>query len=252
MPRDDPRLLRHIHKLHRNLRRNFDRGSLRLLGQRIFALLAIGQAHGRAEFVLRDVLEARQVLASVRAVAGLLIGARQSELRRGVQRIQLERMVECVNRLRKLLELRIHCTEEVPGVGITVVELDDVLKIFDRSLGIAAVLVEHAERVPDVRIFGIAFGCVIKNFLRFIHMRKRQLGDALVDFRCAEIRIGCGGILKILQAFFKQLLIHVGGAEIVQACGVGRVRFVFRRGGDQDQRSRKQSSRAKQQVRFHC
>src|SRR6266498_5619441 len=55
--RKNPRVFRHIYKLHRNLWRYFHRGGLRLLGQRIFTLLAVGQAHGRAKLVSRDVLE---------------------------------------------------------------------------------------------------------------------------------------------------------------------------------------------------
>src|SRR5581483_1898432 len=102
---NNPRLLGRIHKLHRYLRQHLHRARLRLLRQRILSLLAIGQAHRRAKLVLGDVLEARQVLAGVRAVAGLLVSARESELRRGVQRIQLEGVLEGVNRLRKLLEL---------------------------------------------------------------------------------------------------------------------------------------------------
>ena len=68
------------------------------------SLLAIGQAHRRAELVLRDVLEFLQVLAGVRRVAGLLVGARQSELCRSVQRIDLECVLEGVDGLRKLFE----------------------------------------------------------------------------------------------------------------------------------------------------
>ncbi len=114
---------------------------------------SVGQAHRRAEFVLRDVLEARQVLAGVGDVAGLLVGARESELRRGVQRIQLERVLEGVDRLRKLPELGINCAQEVPSVGIAVVDFDHAAKIFHRSLRIAAVFLQHPQGIPDVRIF---------------------------------------------------------------------------------------------------
>ena len=98
------------------------------------------------------------MLAGVRAVAGLLVGARESELGRSVQRIQLERVLEGVNRLGKLFELRVSGAQEVPGVGVAVVNGDDVLEIFDRCFGVAAVLVQHAERVPDVRVVFLRLG----------------------------------------------------------------------------------------------
>ena len=52
----------------------------RLHGARVLSLLAVSQADRRAEFVLRDVLEFLQVFAGVVGVAGLLVGAGQSEL----------------------------------------------------------------------------------------------------------------------------------------------------------------------------
>ena len=59
-------------------------------------------------------------------------------------RIQFERVLEGIDRLRKLLELRISRAEEVPGVGIAVVNSDNVFEVFDRRVGIAAVFVQHA------------------------------------------------------------------------------------------------------------
>ena len=75
-----PRLRRHIHKPQLDLRRRFQHRRGRLDCARVLSLLSVGQAHGRADFVLRDVLEFLQVLASVVDVGGLLIGARESEL----------------------------------------------------------------------------------------------------------------------------------------------------------------------------
>src|SRR5437763_14155006 len=106
------------------------------------------------------------------AITGLLQGARYSELCRGVQRIQLERVPKRVNRLRKLLELRINCTQEIPGVGITVINRDDALEIFNRGLRVSAVFVQHPQRVPDMRIFWISFRCCVKNVLSRLDPRQ--------------------------------------------------------------------------------
>ena len=72
----------HIHKLHLDRRRSFQHRRRRFHRVRVQALLAVGQAHGRADFVLCDVLEFLQMLASVVGVSGLLICPRQSKLRR--------------------------------------------------------------------------------------------------------------------------------------------------------------------------
>ena len=98
--------IRHRHKAHRNLRQRFFRCPGRFLHQRILPLISVCQADGRAQFVLRDVLEAHQMLAGLGRVARLLVGARQAEFGGSVQRIQLERVLESINRLRILLQLR--------------------------------------------------------------------------------------------------------------------------------------------------
>src|SRR5690349_14975672 len=61
----NPRLLRYVKKLHRNLRWNFLRICGRIFGERILPLLSVGQAHRRAKLVLGDVLEASQALAGL-------------------------------------------------------------------------------------------------------------------------------------------------------------------------------------------
>ena len=98
--RRQPRALGHRHKAHRNRRQALSPPPPRLFDQRIFSLVAVGQPDRRAQLVLRDVLEARQVFAGLGRVARLLIGARDAEFGGRVQRIQLERVLESFNRLR--------------------------------------------------------------------------------------------------------------------------------------------------------
>src|SRR5271156_410611 len=71
----NPRFLRHVHKPHLDLRRRPQHRRRRLYGPRVLSLLAISQAYRRANFVLRDVLEFFQVLASVVGVGRLLVSA---------------------------------------------------------------------------------------------------------------------------------------------------------------------------------
>ena len=79
------------------------------LPQSNISLVAVGQSDGRAQFVLRDVLEAHQMFAGTGRVARLLISPRNAEAGR-VQRIQLKRMLEGVDRLRYCLS----CADAAP------------------------------------------------------------------------------------------------------------------------------------------
>ena len=55
--------------------------------------------------------------------------------------------------------------------------------------------------------------------------------------RDGQLRIEFGRLLETLQCLFEKLLVHVGGAEIVQARSLGGIRFrlSLRRGREQDQ-----------------
>ncbi len=81
--------------------------------------------------MLRDVLEAHQVLAGAGEVARLLVGTRQSKLRRGVQRVQLQRVLKGIDRLRKLLDLRVSRAQEVPGVGVIGIDFGNATESID-------------------------------------------------------------------------------------------------------------------------
>ena len=152
-----------------NRGRNLFRENRRFFCPRILALLAISQTHRRADFILRDVLEALEVLAGVLGVAGLLVGARKPEFRRRVQRVQLECMLESFNGLRILLGLGVNAAQEVPCIGIVGIDFDDVAKRVRSGLRVAGIFIEQSEVVPRVRIFGIALDPFQQNFFCLIH-----------------------------------------------------------------------------------
>ena len=131
-------------------------------------------------------------------------------------------MLESVNRLRKLLGLRVGRAQKIPGVGIVGVDFDDALECIDRRRRIARVLGQHPEAVPGIRILRILLQRVFQRRLGFVDLLQIQIGNALVQPRDRQFGIGRGGLLKFFQPLLEQLLVHVGDAEIVQARGFDR------------------------------
>ena len=180
-PSSQARALRHRDKAHRNRRQRFLRRSHRLFHQRISSLVSVGQSDGRAQLVLRDVLEARQVFAGMGRVAGLLVGARNAEFGRSMQRIQFERMLEGVNRLRILLELRRRGAQKIPAVGVVRIDLGDVAKSIHRSLRIIGILVQQAQVEPGVGIVGSVLACSLQQSFGGLDAGQVQQRDALIQ-----------------------------------------------------------------------
>ena len=49
--------------------------------------------------------------------------------------------------------------------------------------------------------------------------------DAFIQARDGKLRIGCEYLLEFFQSLLKELLVHIGTAEIIQAGGFDRIRF---------------------------
>ena len=130
---------------------------------------------------MRDVLEAHQVFAGMGRVARLLVGPRNAEFRRSVQRIQLERMLEGVDGLRILLELRRRSAQKIPAVGVVGIDLGDVAKRVHRSLRIVGILVQQSQAEPGVGIVGRILAGSLEKHLGGFDARQVQQRDALVQ-----------------------------------------------------------------------
>ena len=212
-----PGLLCQIHKPHFDRRRRLQHRLRRFHCTRILTLLAVSQAHGCTEFVLRDVLEFLQMLAGVFDVTRLLVGSRQSEFGRRVQWIDFQRVFESFNGLWKLLGLHVRGAQKIPGVGVVRINLNYMLERINRRRRVARVLGEHSQAIPRVRIFRILFERIFEGSLRLIHFLQVEICNALIQSRDCEFGIDLRGLLEGLQSLLEQLLVHVGGAEIVQA-----------------------------------
>jgi len=125
--------------------------------------------------------------------------------------------------------------QEVPGIGVAVIEFDHMLEILHCRLRIAAVLVQHAEGVPGMGIFRVDFDRFVKDCFCGVNFRQTQQCDCLIDFRDAKAGIGGSGFLKILQPFLEQLLIHVSATEIVQAGSISKFSLFFGACSEEDQ-----------------
>ena len=122
-------------------------------------------------------------------VPGLLVRARDAELRRGVQRVQLERVLEGVNRLWILLGLRVCRAQEIPGVGVVGIDFSDVLERINGRVGFVRVLRKQAEVVPGMRVFGILLGDFLQDCLGIIDFLQVEQRDGTIQFRNRQLRI---------------------------------------------------------------
>ena len=166
-------------------------------------MLAVRQADGGAQFVLRDVLEFLQVLSGLIGLSGLLVGAGEAELGRGVERVDFQRMLEGIQRFGKLLELRVGRAEEVPGVGVVGIDFCDVAEGFDCLLRNGRILEEETEVVPGVRVFRVVLGRFLEQGFRFVDALQVQQGHSAVECGHFQVRVFGGGTFEGLQALLK-------------------------------------------------
>ena len=148
-----------------------------------------------------------------------------------MQTIQLQSALEGIDGLRKLLGLHVGCAQEIPGIGVVRINFADVLKSVNRCLHVARVLSQHAQSVPGIRIVRVLLEGVFERGFGLVNFLQVQISDALVQPRNRKLRIESRGLLKSFKAFLEKLLIHVRASQIVEACGLGRIRL----GGGKEQ-----------------
>ena len=140
-----------------------------------------------------------------------------------MQAIQPQGVLKGVNCLRELLELRINTPEEIPGIGVRIVDFRHAAEFLNRRLRITAVLVEHSERVPDMRVSRIGLGGLLENLPGWVHSCQVQQRDSLVKLGNPQGAIERSSLFKSFQRLFKELLIHVCTAQVVHASRFGSI-----------------------------
>ena len=133
--------------------------------------------------------------------------------------IDFQRVFKGIDRLRKLLGLHVGRAEEIPGIGVIWIDLDDVLERFDRSLRVARIFSEQSKAVPGVRALGILLQGVFQCDFGIVDLLLIQIRDALVQACDGKLGIRFGRLLKLLQSFFEELLVHVRDANVVETRG---------------------------------
>src|SRR5580693_1720489 len=161
------------------------------------------------------------MFACMSEISRLLISAREAELGRGVQRIELQCMLESVDCLGILLTLGVGGAQEIPRVRIVRINFGDSAEGIDRGMRIRGVFFQHAEVIPGVRIIGILFHGLLKKLPCRIDAPQVEQRDALIHESNLEIWIKRGRLFKHLQSLFEELLIHVGNAETIETSGLG-------------------------------
>ena len=219
VPEAQPGLLGRGHETHPDRRRHCLRCTSDLLSPGVLALLAVDQTHGRAQVLLRQVLEARQVLSSLRRVSQALIGARQPELGGDVKGVQRQGGLEGGDGRLIPLKLRAQQPQEVLGVSILRVKLCHPLESFQRHLGLAQVLVQQAQVVPDPHVSRFLLAYRKQGGARGVVALQIQQGNALVEPGGVEFGIHLVGLLELLQRLCKALLVHIGHAQVVEPDG---------------------------------
>ena len=173
------------------------------------------------------------MLARMIEISRLLVSARQSKLGGGMQWVELQRVLESFNRLRKLPGLHVRCPKKIPCVSIVRIDFNYMLKRINRRLRIASIFCQQPKVVPCVRnlcilldrIFECSFGLI-----DFLQIQKR---DAFVQARHRQLRIKLRRLAKGFESLLEQLLVHVGRAQIVHPRGFDgiRLQWSLRRGG---------------------
>ena len=142
------------------------------------------------------------------------------------RRLQTQHSFELGNGFGVLLQLRVHRSQEVVGVGIVGIDLQDALKCVDGFGRLALTAPQETQVVPDARIGGF-FGCRrVEGRFCFGQLLEIQQGDSLVQFGGCQVWVGFQRLVEFLHCFVHALLVHVGDAEIVQLGCLGVIRWL--------------------------
>ena len=225
--RGKSRFFRYHFKVNGDFRQERGESGRGLFGERIFSLFAIYQADGRAEFILRQVLEAGQVRFGFVWLAGTLVGLREAEFRGDVKGIRGERSLIFGNCFFVLMKLRIEQAQKIVRFGIGGIDGRYLFKGGDGFFSFVGGFLKEAEIEPGSRAFWTGLRGFEQDFSRSFVSLQVQKCNSLIQARRKKLWIERGGLLEIFQGFFHLLLVERGYAEAIQSRGLLR----FRRSG---------------------
>ncbi len=229
--RRQSRFFRYHFEVNGNFRQERGESGRGLFGERIFSLFAINQADGRAEFILRQVLEAGQVRFGFVGLAGTLVGLREAEFRRDVKGIGGESALIFGNCFFVLMELRKEQAEKIVRFRIGGIDGRYVFKRSDGFFGFVGGFLKEAEIEPGSRALRIGLRGFEQDFSSNFVALQVEKRDALIQTGREKLRIERGGLFEIFQTFFHLLLVERGDSEAIQTRGLLRFRGSGGRGG---------------------
>ncbi len=196
-----------------------------LLGERILALISVRGSDGRPKLFLREFLESLQLLARFLTVPQSLVGIRQAELRRDMERIDLERPPVAGNGKIQFPGALVERSQEIVRVRIAGIELNDPAERGQSLFGFVKLPAQQAEVEPGPRVVRLLFDGFFEHLPRHLVPLEVEQCNAFVQPGCEQTGVEGAGLLEILQRRLASPLVHVRHAEIVEPdgfCGLSR------------------------------
>ncbi len=221
---------------HRNHRPNLRLRHMDGLRHGVAAHLPVGNRHGRAKLFAGDVLETLKSLLGIVQRSRFLVSTRQSEFRRCVQRIQLQRRLVLQNGVLVILALLIAAAQQIMCVRIVRIERNRVLEILNRFRGVAVFARNQSQVVPRRRVVRVLCDDLAQHRARLRQLLRIEQRNSLIQLRRQQGWIFLDGGRKQFLRLIEILLVHVRHAEIVQLNGVclrSRAGLAPSEGGDE-------------------
>ena len=219
------------HQLHRDHRLPPRFRLLNRRHSRIAPLLPVGQPDGRANLGRGQVLKSVEMLLGLVLVAGALQGRGHHKLRRGVQRVDLQRLPQNADSLLVLLHFEVAIALKIVRIHVHGIGLGRPLKAGQRRLQFVARMLGKAQHVPRLRAVLVESQGLLKIPLRLIQLLQIEQRNALVDGRLRQPWIPLERFGKALGRLLGKLLAHLRHAAIVGPHRLGvKARLRSRRG----------------------
>ena len=158
-----------------------------------------------------------EVLLGLGYVAGALQGARQLKLRRCMEGVNREGLLENFDLFVELLQLSVADAFEVLGIGVARIELDGILKAGQRGIDLVVGMLRQAKVVPGLRIVRVERERCVQGFLGLIELLQGHQRDAFIDRGLRQLRVFLEGLGEACSCLLCELLAHLRDALVVQA-----------------------------------
>ena len=166
-------------------------------------------------------LKALEVQLRILDMTGPLQRARHRKLRRSVQRIDRQRLLQNRDRLVEFLQLLVADALEIIGIRIPGIELHRLLKALQRRLELIARMLRKPEVVPRLRIARIESNRLLQPLLGFVQLLQSHQRNALIDRRLRQPGVLLERLGKRRRRALSELLAHLRHAAIVQPHRLG-------------------------------